>query len=415
GRKPQAPLQFHPTTKGSLIQLSEDFCHARRRSTFCNGITFTQRPIRIQEKVCLCITREAKKWTGVLRVGFTTVNPSFIDLAFLPQFVCPDLSQQPGFWAACLPEECAQEGDILKFWVGRKGEVFFKMNGKQSYFLFDGVPTNMLLWAIIDVYGNTEAVQLLGKCNPSWYSERGHTHQTVPATRISFLKQNISTESNLITAILISLLATMVWKSSTIKTEGVQGLQIVIHVQLMSCNMLMATILSETPWNGSSDTNNLIGLPGYAAMNSSQVSFFHSIGKPPSRKLLAGPVCPEQAASRTLLSSSVSSGLILDPTGFSPDSTGGDISSLYLYLHLCFSSDDSLGPQTAGERRLSYPEIPGAEECLICCSRSINTVIYACGHMCMCLTCAQVARQTLTSCPLCRRTIKDIIQLFPGT
>ncbi|XP_064421785.1 E3 ubiquitin-protein ligase NEURL3 [Latimeria chalumnae] len=275
GRKPQAPLQFHPTTKGSLIQLSEDFCHARRRSTFCNGITFTQRPIRIQEKVCLCITREAKKWTGVLRVGFTTVNPSFIDLAFLPQFVCPDLSQQPGFWAACLPEECAQEGDILKFWVGRKGEVFFKMNGKQSYFLFDGVPTNMLLWAIIDVYGNTEAVQLLGK--------------------------------------------------------------------------------------------------------------------PPSRKLLAGPVCPEQAASRTLLSSSVSSGLILDPT------------------------DDSLGPQTAGERRLSYPEIPGAEECLICCSRSINTVIYACGHMCMCLTCAQVARQTLTSCPLCRRTIKDIIQLFPGT
>lgn len=70
---------------------------------------------------------------------------------------------QSGFWAKALPEEFANEGNIIAFWVDKKGRVFYRINESSPMLFFSGVRTVEPLWALIDVYGLTRGVQLLGK------------------------------------------------------------------------------------------------------------------------------------------------------------------------------------------------------------------------------------------------------------
>lgn len=51
-------------------------------------------------------------------------------------------------------------------------------------------------------------------------------------------------------------------------------------------------------------------------------------------------------------------------------------------------------------------------ECKVCCERAVNCVLYTCGHMCLCYTCATVIQQQRGECPICRRQISDIIKVY---
>lgn len=113
-------------------------------------------PIQITKKQCC--------WSGALRLGFTSKDPSRIHPDSLPKYACPDLVSQSGFWAKALPEEFANEGNIIAFWVDKKGRVFYRINDSAAMLFFNGVRTADPLWALVDVYGLTRGVQLLGEC-----------------------------------------------------------------------------------------------------------------------------------------------------------------------------------------------------------------------------------------------------------
>lgn len=59
------------------------------------------------------------------------------------------------------------------------------------------------------------------------------------------------------------------------------------------------------------------------------------------------------------------------------------------------------------------PNLTGAE-CTICYENPIDSVLYMCGHMCMCYRCAvqQWRGKGGGQCPLCRATIKDVIRTY---
>lgn len=65
---------------------------------------------------------------------------------------------------------------------------------------------------------------------------------------------------------------------------------------------------------------------------------------------------------------------------------------------------ESLQPTLAGQ----------PSECYICYERSIDSVLYMCGHMCMCYTCAiqQWRGKGGGHCPLCRAPIRDVIRIY---
>ncbi|XP_069467816.1 E3 ubiquitin-protein ligase NEURL1 isoform X5 [Ambystoma mexicanum] len=157
-----SPLLFHAHAKGAQIIMDPTQKAVKRQASFCNAITFSNRPVVIYEQVRLKITKKQCCWSGALRLGFTSKDPSRINPDSLPKYACPDLVSQSGFWAKALPEEFANEGNIISFWVDKKGRVFYRINDSAAMLFFSGVRTTESLWALIDVYGLTRGVQLLG-------------------------------------------------------------------------------------------------------------------------------------------------------------------------------------------------------------------------------------------------------------
>lgn len=50
--------------------------------------------------------------------------------------------------------------------------------------------------------------------------------------------------------------------------------------------------------------------------------------------------------------------------------------------------------------------------CLICTEASVDTVLYMCGHMCVCYACSMNLKMRNNTCPVCRAQIKDIIRTY---
>lgn len=53
-------------------------------------------------------------------------------------------------------------------------------------------------------------------------------------------------------------------------------------------------------------------------------------------------------------------------------------------------------------------------DCTICFEKPIDSVLYMCGHMCMCYDCAIKQWRGIGGghCPLCRAVIRDVIRTY---
>ncbi|KAI5622047.1 E3 ubiquitin-protein ligase NEURL3 [Silurus asotus] len=155
------PLTFHPEFKGQRVELSAGDCRATRNLlTFRHGVTFSSRPIQINEKVHLCVERCVKAWHGALRIGFTTVPPCSTPIFSL---AIPDLTIRPGFWATPVPENLCFPGTKLTFWVTSGGYLRFQIGDLyERAEKMSQINTSKPIWAMIDLYGQTSTVCLLG-------------------------------------------------------------------------------------------------------------------------------------------------------------------------------------------------------------------------------------------------------------
>ncbi|XP_075989191.1 E3 ubiquitin-protein ligase neur isoform X2 [Anticarsia gemmatalis] len=153
------PLAFH-SIHGENVRLSRDGTVARRVESFCKGVAFSARPVRVNEKVCIRFVEISNSWSGVIRFGFTNHDPSAIAHA-LPKYACPDLTNKPGNWAKALGERFCEKDNILYYYVNSSGDVHFGINGEDKGLFFSGVDTRSPLWALVDVYGNCTAVQFV--------------------------------------------------------------------------------------------------------------------------------------------------------------------------------------------------------------------------------------------------------------
>ncbi|XP_076148150.1 E3 ubiquitin-protein ligase NEURL1B isoform X1 [Alosa pseudoharengus] len=155
------PPRFHPQAKGKNIRLDAHLRRATRKNSFCNGITFSQRPVRLYEKVRLRLSAIHSGWSGALRFGFTSLDPGELASSDIPKYACPDLVTRPGYWAKALPERLALRDNVLAFWADRHGRVFYSINEGEPILFHCGLSIGCPLWAIIDIYGITQEVTLL--------------------------------------------------------------------------------------------------------------------------------------------------------------------------------------------------------------------------------------------------------------
>ncbi|KAM4039031.1 E3 ubiquitin-protein ligase NEURL3 [Anomaloglossus baeobatrachus] len=159
----EAPgLSFHPHSKGYNINLNSCLHIAERNHSFHDGIVFSNRPVRPREEVWIRILEVEQRWFGALRLGFTSVNPNNLDSTSLPPFACPNLTNMPDFWAIGIPEELCKQGEEICFWINKKGQALYKKRGRfKPKVLFSGIPRKRALWVMLDVYGQTKALQMM--------------------------------------------------------------------------------------------------------------------------------------------------------------------------------------------------------------------------------------------------------------
>ncbi|KAL0979419.1 hypothetical protein UPYG_G00184830 [Umbra pygmaea] len=190
------PLTFHQEAVGALVSLSQGARRADRTGgSFRYGLVFSSRPVRVCERVILQVEQCDLSWHGAMRVGFTSVPPNGREL---PSLAIPELTDTPGHWAAPVPEMPCLEGSKLQFWVSRSGTIYFKANGRQHK-LLEGVDLSRRLWAMVDVYGQTCSVVLLGSKKKTLFGTR--TSCPAPQRRTSCATCQRKTSANAITLV----------------------------------------------------------------------------------------------------------------------------------------------------------------------------------------------------------------------
>ncbi|XP_043193142.1 protein neuralized-like isoform X2 [Amphibalanus amphitrite] len=153
------PLLFHPC-HGENIRLMNGGARAQRVDSYCKGIVFSSRPVRINEKIMLRLADVSNQWSGVVRLGFTSVDPR-THTHGLPKYACPDLTSKPGFWAKAMSERYAEPGCVFFYYVTAGGDVHFGLNNEEKGIFFSGVDVSRPLWCLVDIYGNATALEIV--------------------------------------------------------------------------------------------------------------------------------------------------------------------------------------------------------------------------------------------------------------
>lgn len=83
-----------------------------------------------------------------------------------------------------------------------------------------------------------------------------------------------------------------------------------------------------------------------------------------------------------------------------------------LQVTLSASIGDVTAPRTSDDSL--HPGHGQRTECAVCYERPIDSVLYMCGHMCMCYECAVVQWRGdgAGQCPICRAIIRDVIRIY---
>lgn len=79
--------------------------------------------------------------------------------------VSTDLTSRPGFWGKALPERYVEVGVLFSFHFTASGDVMLNVNGQDKGVFLTGVDARTPLWIMVDIYGNTTAVQFVGESN----------------------------------------------------------------------------------------------------------------------------------------------------------------------------------------------------------------------------------------------------------
>lgn len=157
------PLHFHDV-HGENIKLSKNKTVACRAEGFCNGIVFSDRPVTISEPVYVKFLETAPNLKGALRIGFTMNDPVSFK-SNLPKHACYDLESMHNTFVEPIETLLAKKDSILYFYVDQNGYVHYGIDSQHYGPLFGGVNTSGKLWAVLDIYGSSVAVEFLGNCS----------------------------------------------------------------------------------------------------------------------------------------------------------------------------------------------------------------------------------------------------------
>lgn len=153
------PVQFHHV-HGPNAQLNKNKFVARRTQGFCQALVFSNRVILPNERVYIKVLEIAKGWSGTIRFGFTSVDPATLRYQ-MPKHACPDMTNAGHTWARALADEVVRRNSVIHFSYNTNGYIHYGINNQDCGVFYANVNTSQHLWFIVDIYGQTAAVELI--------------------------------------------------------------------------------------------------------------------------------------------------------------------------------------------------------------------------------------------------------------
>ena len=175
--------RFHAVC-GANVALSPDRRTAMRRRSFKDGVVFSDRPLRPRETFEIEIVALEREWVGSLRFGLTARNPTGPSPP--PPFAVPILTGKPGTYvlAGCAVHGTVDEATTVS-WIrdgyalnlddlgeikeGTRlgvlydpfGRLIFTVDGNERGVACEGLPHDVPLFAVLDIYGRAKAVRVM--------------------------------------------------------------------------------------------------------------------------------------------------------------------------------------------------------------------------------------------------------------
>lgn len=432
-------IRFHDV-HGDNVKLEKNKTVASRPEGFCKGIAFSHRPIKVREPVYIKFVNISSNWSGALRIGFTTNDPNTMK-SKLPLYACPNLTSMSGNWVKAIAERMAKKDSILYYYVEQNGDVYYGIDSVSYGFFFGGVCTSDKLWAVLDIYGNTMAVEFLNPDPLTPDRSISSPNNSMPATRnkdfenfafdmIQEQYENLYWEPQIkgknarLDGYHHAYRKTgckdhaYIFLSQSLKLGWRMALE-VIQVSTENKGSLVYGVTSCNPANLKQselprDPNDLVDRPEYWIVKYDSNSYqerdiiIYSIDKKGEvsvrrnkDKFATFHVDPTQPIWLFFNIVGWVSGLGIIGA-VSSDEVVAQMEKLKV-------SENESGPSPGPSN-----EQRDTSECVICCEESVNCALYRCGHMCMCYKCATKMWQPGTDalCPICRKKIVDVIKIY---
>lgn len=415
-----SPIVFHDV-HGDNIKLSNGGSVACREEGFCKGITFSNRPVKVNEYIYVKFKDISTSWSGALRIGFTSNNPVNFRSS-LPRYACPDLTNRPGYWAKALAERFAKQDSILYYYVDESGDVHYGVDDEDIGVFFSGVITSSPLWALMDIYGNTRAIQLIAPhsvCSedPSAVNMESFIGTSGPLNlkSLHFHRihgKNVAISKNrsvatrrpgahdlayLFTADPVCVEEKIILKVLDVDTTSEGNLVLGVtscNPQRMdeddlptNCEDLLDRSEYWVVWRDKKNSN-----PGDII-----VCNISSDGKLQMSRN-AEPLNTVVYVDHTL------------PLWFFFHLSGK--TRQIQFIGSTHTLPDSVLVKVKGTPESGDNPVATSSDCVICYEKPIDCVLYRCGHMCLCHKCAQEIFKLGSPCPVCRTKIEDVVKTF---
>lgn len=373
-------------TRGRNIRFSNQQCVATRTDTeFCHGYAFTSQPLLLGERLVVQILATEPMYVGALALGLTSCDPARLTAEDLPDD-SDLLLDRPEYWVVSKDVASSpQPGDEIAFTVTHFGEVQMSKNGGPPNVVMH-VDQSLQLWAFFDVYGSTQRVRMLAERPTS--PPRQRQSNPSPATILQQQQQQQQQQqhcnhSNAATE--LSRFSEMVQFKPAIGG----GTVLVVNLPPQTGYVTPSSSTPQPTYASAGHRSQHVHPPAVTA--SSSTASTASTSHPGSSRQSSPPLTGTMA--------STGSSTYVEPVN-------------YQSLDGTLTSQASSHLQQWSEGLQPTPGQPN--ECSVCYERSIDSVLYMCGHMCMCYPCAiqQWCGKGGGHCPLCRATIRDVIRIY---
>ena len=439
------PLEWHPV-HGDNISLSEGRSVASRREGFCKSVVFTHRPLGLGEKVWIRLVSVSDQgWRGGLRLGVSAVSPSHWTNSGLPKYLCPDMTTKGRVWARAMPEKYVKAGTVIFLSVKPSGQLVWGVNGKEKGVLVSGVDISSPLWAVVDVYGSTNTVQLIDPRSSltdimdrsSSTKEKKSSSGAKIITNEDILRQrrelvrgtwdqnccgkNVSISSSGDVA-------------TRLETEFSNGYVFLDSPMQPGESLVVRIMETEATYIGSIAFGLTTADPRYLKsselpedsdlLSQRQEYWVHTkdvLSDPQdgdeltfSLSLDGAVLCSVNGGAQRLLFTtdiSLPTRPFIDLYGVAQKIQIVGVHPSQPTATLRRSSRSNSSMKTRPKSCSPDPAMVQTE-CVICYENDVDCVLYSCGHMCMCFQCAVQQWSSAGECPLCRATIRDVIRTY---